>query len=315
MVRNIGSISDKVSHGITSEKTPVQEELNKVLQGKSKTTEHLRQSVPLESKTADINDQQDAHDLLLRMTAKLDEEQKKKDGASLPGETAVSSCMRTVTGRTKTCECGHTDPMDSNINLGLQVAIDSVRSFQSAINEHFKSEQMEVRCEKCGCEKPSTIEHQMQESPSTLIVAMNRFEFNGTQEKLTRKIEVPYMLTHSSVPKLLSNASEVYKLVSYINHEGEIKESGHYTAVVFEGNQAILYDDEKISILNRKKQVELKNSSYILCYKRQTTDKVAVDDASKKASSSKKYKRKNKSGKRGNMKGSNGRTEYKKHQE
>ena len=125
------------------------------------------------------------------------------------------------------------------------------------------------KCDKCSNQQNNYKEYRVITSPKTLIVAIKRFEFNGSNfRKNSTMVDFPLELNISAY-KIEKNQECKYRLFAIGNHIGSL-DGGHYYAfcrdISNDENKWICFNDHNISEISENKLVS--NTAYMLFYQR-----------------------------------------------
>jgi ubiquitin C-terminal hydrolase len=139
-------------------------------------------------------------------------------------------------------------------------------SLYSCLDDYFKEEKIEYRCDKCGILDNNIIIKKIIDNKEYLIITIKKFDFNGDLNILTKKHEnVTYPLLLNINNYTIKN-TENYYLVSVINHIGMLN-YGHYFADVLYNNDWFRCNDEIVNNL-KVNSILNNNNAYILIYKK-----------------------------------------------
>jgi uncharacterized UBP type Zn finger protein len=132
---------------------------------------------------------------------------------------------------------------------------------QQCLDKYFLPENVERVCAKCNsnvANKESCIVIE----PQTLIIQLNRYEYDKEQESTKKKHS---RIISSKTLKLPGGST--YSLCSFINHWGSTPQQGHYNLVLYNetGDSYVLLDDEEIK-LNYEPNVSTMRTQYLLTY-------------------------------------------------
>jgi ubiquitin C-terminal hydrolase len=212
----------------------------------------------------DDNGQHDAHDFARDLLRGLNEEYRQGGTA----QTIVEQSLGFILQNTCTCPCQNiSTTLEPETIGGLDLELllkngQKVRDLTNCLTNFFGPEEIpDYRCEKCNKKQDATKTTKMIESPPYLLIRLKRFRMveNNKKEK------VPHQVV---VPENLNIDGEIYKLKSYLNHEGKIGEGGHYFALVNEGQHAIKYNDLNVTTLNSEEALKHRTTSYVIVYEK-----------------------------------------------
>ena len=117
-------------------------------------------------------------------------------------------------------------------------------------------ENVEMRCNCAPYNRQVKVTTQLTKSPNILIVELRRYEAAGNQRKSDKIVKLPENLK-------LPNGSK-FVLKSVVNHHGVHTRSGHYTALILDGEVCYKADDTIVSQVT-KNQISTKDN-YLLCF-------------------------------------------------
>jgi uncharacterized UBP type Zn finger protein len=127
-------------------------------------------------------------------------------------------------------------------------------TIQQCLDHYFLPEIVERTCSKCNSNEATKTASILVE-PQTLIIQINRYEYNREQDITTKK--------HSKGAN--------YSLCSYVNHWGSTPQEGHYNLVLCNEPEDtfVLLDDEEIK-LNFEPDMSMMATQYLLTYVRRS---------------------------------------------
>ena len=123
-------------------------------------------------------------------------------------------------------------------------------------------ENVEMRCGCAPFNRPVQVTTQLARSPNILIVELRRYEAAGNQRKSEKVVKLAENLK-------LPNGDK-FVLRSVVNHHGVNTRSGHYTALILDGEVCYKADDTIMSLVT-KNQISTKDN-YLLCYVKENDD-------------------------------------------
>ena len=120
---------------------------------------------------------------------------------------------------------------------------------------------MAITCLDCNsniCEKTTKIIL----DPSTIIIQLNRYEYNSDEEKVKKKHN---QITCPINIQLPSGSS--YSLCSVVNHIGSTPTEGHYNMLLYNNldDTFVMLDDTRIKY-NCVMDVEMEKLQYLITY-------------------------------------------------
>ena len=115
------------------------------------------------------------------------------------------------------------------------ISIEIETNIYDCLNDMFKLEKIEYKCEKCNNIENNIIEKKIMNIPKTLIVKIKRYYSNGKRLVKNNKL-VKYPLILDMEPYIISGNSQKYELYGIINHSG-ILDSGHYYSFIKKYNK------------------------------------------------------------------------------
>ena len=139
------------------------------------------------------------------------------------------------------------------------------------VNNYLKEELLEgYRCSNCNNSSEVYKSKKMFKSPKLLFININRFENNGYfTKKNNNEIDIPFLLNIKEYYDTYINEEEnyTYGLKGYIEHLGNSKNGGHYTATCYDDEigKWFYYDDNNIYQIKNNNKIN-KNNGYILLY-------------------------------------------------
>ena len=127
----------------------------------------------------------------------------------------------------------------------------------------------EYACERCAPTRHDAHQvHRITNTSDIITVALRRFTWEDM--KISTAVEIPMQLNMSQVPG--SEVDGLYRLVGVVNHFGETRNGGHYTAMVFNSaeNRWMNMDDSVAQLAPEFATQEAFRSThaYILMYER-----------------------------------------------
>ena len=146
----------------------------------------------------------------------------------------VSPCIQ--------CNYQPEDRIDPQNNISIFVTrIRSGTGLQRLIDDFYTQEdERELACE---CQPPTNralnVKTVVQKGPEYLFIELRRYEQYGQANKSEKIVKIPETLT-------LPNGDK-YKLNSVANHHSDVMNSGHYSALVMEGDICYMANDENTS--------------------------------------------------------------------
>lgn len=144
--------------------------------------------------------------------------------------------------------------------------IDNI-NIHDCLNEYFKEELIEYKCDNCGETNENIMYKKILEEKKYLIITLKKFDYNIKFNIITKKhscVNYPLILNINNYH--IKNINDKYYLKGIINHEGMLN-YGHYYAIVSYNNNWYMCNDEKVEQLNYTDIINNKNS-YILIYKK-----------------------------------------------
>ncbi len=202
----------------------------------AKTTEAFRCVLPdlIAPFASGWQRQQDAHEVLLRLVEKLDQE-----------GSAAGLCFFDNLSHKPTMQFGHPLPAicaglveqemtcsrcslksvkkETFLCLSIPIPVQSEVSVESMMAAYFARSEVQYSCSKCDS-TTAVVQQRVGVWPSVLVVHFLRWR---GASKISTKIKMPLLLSYPA-----DNMCPKYKLNGYILHHGPQANVGHYTAVV-----------------------------------------------------------------------------------
>ena len=134
-------------------------------------------------------------------------------------------------------------------------------TIQQCLDHYFLPEIVERTCSKCNSNETTKTASILVE-PQTLIIQINRYEYNREEDITTKKHSKLFSSKSLSLPKGAN-----YWLCSYVNHWGPTPQEGHYNLVLCNEPEdtLVLLDDEEIK-LNFEPDMSMMATQYLLTY-------------------------------------------------
>jgi|GEM_PF-3222627 len=156
----------------------------------------------------------------------------------------------------------------------LKLPIGEIKDFQTLLENYFEEneeshEPSVIPTREPKIEAPFSLSRYYQEEPSSLILSLSRFSFEGGQ---SRKInsEIQGIPARLKLPSKALNGKEPQKeleLQSFIVHLGKSLNSGHYICYrKVEGNWHLFNDSESPSRLTEEMALEAAKDAYLIFY-------------------------------------------------
>jgi len=139
------------------------------------------------------------------------------------------------------------------------------------LNDMFKIESIEYKCEKCNNHENNVIQKKIMVTPKTLVIKIKRYYSNGRNlVKNNSLIKYPSIL--DMMPYIICDSSQKYELYGIINHTG-VLDYGHYYSYVRKYNrkdkkfssQWYCCNDSNVSEITNEQAFNSQNA-YILFY-------------------------------------------------
>ena len=137
-------------------------------------------------------------------------------------------------------------------------------TIESCLGQFFNTEEIERKCKHCGCQRSAQATSFIRE-PKTLIIQLNRFRFSQDENRVVKIHEPLIFPTEIQLP-----SGSSYKILSTINHIGELADSGHYTCLLMDkatGTYSLINDSSVIPSVTITE--ELSQQVYLLVYDKQ----------------------------------------------
>ncbi|RWS26388.1 ubiquitin carboxyl-terminal hydrolase 29-like protein [Leptotrombidium deliense] len=153
-------------------------------------------------------------------------------------------------------------------------AKNSTFSLQDAVNNYFKPEKAEHKCEKCGNKEKMRYMY-VSKLSSVLFLQLGRYGEDGSKKHET--VHVPSELHIPAIINKKEDSSDNqdvakgvdYKLVASLSHNGSTLLGGHYICYVFQSETQCWYlcdDDVILKTSLEMAQEGIKNSGYCFFY-------------------------------------------------
>jgi ubiquitin C-terminal hydrolase len=202
----------------------------------SKTTEMFHRVLPhlIAPFASGRQRQQDAHEVLLRLIEKLDE-----DGTSNGlcffnifdqrqtqrfGHPLSAICAGLIQQEMKCSKCTFkSEKNETFLCLSVSIPVQAEISVGSMMSAYFSRVEVQYRCSKCDC-STAVLQQKVGLWPTVLIIHFLRWRGGS---KISTNIKIPQMWSFPS-----DKSCPIYKLNGYILHHGPQANVGHYTAVV-----------------------------------------------------------------------------------
>jgi ubiquitin C-terminal hydrolase len=225
------------------------------------------------------NAEHDAHEfcleLLNQMHDELLAEQKKqptvqddeKKPLAIPTQIFDFTCSATL--QCRTCGYERSNPeMYRDLSIDLPPVVDQGTGLQKLVDDHFKAEDVEYRCEKCTGTLASS-SRSVQVAPAVLAMHVKRFTPNFSTnriEKRSDKISFP-QVWETQWPE-----ASRYHLQSFVSHVGSSASTGHYVCYA-RGDQGWQeFDDSRVREIAAFDQLPVTNTQsggYLFFYVRE----------------------------------------------
>ena len=139
------------------------------------------------------------------------------------------------------------------------------------LNDMFKIEHIQYKCEKCGNEAENRIEKKLLTKPKCLIIKIKRYELLGKiLRKINKIVQYPITLDISSY-YCGEGVDTKYELYGVINHVGSLN-GGHYYSFIRDTEEDGKFidnwqccNDERVSSISQEEALSSSNA-YILFY-------------------------------------------------
>lgn len=181
----------------------------------------------------------------------------------------ILNCINCNKCNENSCEISPNDIMCVSLPQNWQ-SNDHI-TLDECINEMFKIEQIDYKCEKCGNNENNHIDRKLLTKPRTVIIKIKRYtQINNNIVKINKMIHYPEILKLDNYC-CIANLQD-YKLYAIINHIGFMG-SGHYYSYIKDydtqnntfNNQWFLCNDSNIRPIDTDDVMNSQNA-YILFY-------------------------------------------------
>ena len=159
------------------------------------------------------------------------------------------------------CSCGLVTEKEIT-KLSHIISLDTNgETTQTCLNTYFLAEDISRTCPNCNstvCQKTTHIIIE----PLTLILQLNRYEYDREEEKVKKKSDVIACSETVTLP-----GGSNYSLSSVVNHIGSTPEEGHYNILLNNPSvdEYVLLDDTHIKYL-RALDIDMKKLQYLITY-------------------------------------------------
>eukprot|EP01017_Pseudomicrothorax_dubius_P030058 TRINITY_DN3707_c0_g1_i4.p1 TRINITY_DN3707_c0_g1~~TRINITY_DN3707_c0_g1_i4.p1 ORF type:complete len:541 (+),score=67.91 TRINITY_DN3707_c0_g1_i4:218-1840(+) len=233
----------------------------------------------------DPNQQQDAHEYLIRLREKIRDEINpiiRFPEGFRDVETywsfvsskytsvmdAIFCGQQTSTFRCNACLKGN-NVFETFFELSLPIPLRRDLTLEECLEEYVMDEIIEeYTCESCKKSRGAVKQTTLNVLPPVLLLVLKRFQVKGrSKDKIRDFVRYPTNLDFSRYLKQTtqSGMSTQYKLDSIIAHSGSI-DHGHYVCYALRDSEWYLFDDEKASKVDT--DTMLSAEAYILCFRR-----------------------------------------------
>eukprot|EP01095_Lingulamoeba_sp_RSL-Kostka_P015703 TRINITY_DN7322_c0_g1_i1.p1 TRINITY_DN7322_c0_g1~~TRINITY_DN7322_c0_g1_i1.p1 ORF type:complete len:371 (+),score=84.17 TRINITY_DN7322_c0_g1_i1:369-1481(+) len=214
---------------------------------------------------------QDAHEFLnflLNTMAELLQNQKKqqkdfdieliKDFPNTKGKTFIHNIFEGILVNETRCLCCENVSSRDETFLDLSIDIEPNSSVSHCLRNFSKIETLsgtdKFYCDHCCSLQEAQKRMRIKKLPSTLIIHLKRFKYIEqiqSHKKLLHRVPFPFELTLSSTADGIEEDDDTYyELFSVVIHVGIGPNQGHYVSLIKINEQWLLYDDEKIEVIN-----------------------------------------------------------------
>jgi ubiquitin C-terminal hydrolase len=139
---------------------------------------------------------------------------------------------------------------------------------EDCLNKYFETEKLEgdnqYYCDKCKKKVDAESKSCFKNLPESIIISLNRFEYNSKGEKSKIKTEINFE-KQLEIEDENKNKGK-YEPISFIVHIGSTTNSGHYFSYVKKEDQWYECNDEKITKLTETEIFEEIKNAYIVLY-------------------------------------------------
>lgn len=188
-----------------------------------------------------VGKQQDAHEFLRYLLESMGS----SCSNNFNGPTSINKLFEGHMSTNLKCNaCGNVSKTSSSFE-DICVDIEKSESISQSLDAYFASEKLnDFKCDSCK-EICTTKKYSIQSPPKSLCVQVNRFTYQGKLNKLIT-IDPRISLSKYSTQEG-EETSWNYRLVSMINHIGDNRNCGHYTAICLsEDKKFYKFDDDKV---------------------------------------------------------------------
>lgn len=167
--------------------------------------------------------------------------------------------------------CVNCDYLSFTYEKNIILIMDLESSLDECFEKNYKTKKTDEYfvCPKCLLKNNCFIKRKIYKKPLYLFIQLNKFELKKKiWNKKNKNVEIPF---NFNIKKYCDIEIETcknyeYKLIGFIEHHGETKNGGHYTADCLNilKNEWLHYDDKYCKMID--KNYITKNNAYLLLY-------------------------------------------------
>ena len=167
--------------------------------------------------------------------------------------------------------CVNCDYLSFTYEKNIILIMDLEKSLEECFETNYKTKKTDEYfiCPKCLLKNNCFIKRKIYKKPLHLFIQLNKFELKKRiWNKKNKNVEIPF---NFNIKKYCDVEIETcnnydYKLIGFIEHHGETKNGGHYTADCLNilKNEWLHYDDRYCEMINKNKIT--KNNAYLFLY-------------------------------------------------
>lgn len=201
----------------------------------------------------------------------LSEEQKKKiDKETWNMDTWVQSIFEgTLTNETKCLRCETVTSRDEKF-LDLPLDVEPNCSITYCLSQFSASEMLHAQdkylCDNCCCHQEASKCMKLKQLPRVAVLHFKRFKYIerlGAFKKLCYRVVFPFHLRLVNTVKDVKDAERIYRLIAVVFHIGSGTTWGHYACFVKCHDSWFLFDDEKITVVEEEKVMQVFGSEHV----------------------------------------------------
>jgi len=190
------------------------------------------------------------HDELLAEQKKQTEQPEEKKPIELPTQIFDFTCSATL--QCSTCSYQRANlEMYRDLSIDLPPVAGSEISLETLVESHFRTEDVEYRCEKCSGTLASS-SRSMQVPPAVLALHVKRFSPNLSTNRIEKRSD---RIVFPEVWSPKWPGTNQYRLHSFVNHVGASAATGHYVAFARGDEGWQEFDDSRVRAISSFSQL------------------------------------------------------------